>query len=132
MVSRNWWVSNGGRTPIGPVSTELVIEGIKAQKVPREALVCEVGGDRWQLLEEFSEFRDAVMNGRSTPSELPTMRPPRRGRSLAKAEGGISPEDRTLVTDPPFRISEPSRAPDENEEQTLVDLQRPVADDPQP
>jgi hypothetical protein len=42
-----------------------------------------------------------------------------------------APEDRTIVTAPPFRISEPASAPDEREELTLVDLARPTnSDDP--
>ena len=145
MISRNWWVTSEGRSTIGPVSTELLIEGIKAKKVPHDSLVCEVGASRWQPLGEITEFRDALVHGRRSrpeelardrlsPSEAPTTRLPLRvvNVGVARVEENNVSEERTIVTDPPFRVSEPAGAPDEGEDRTLVDVQRPSnTDDPQ-
>ena len=64
MVPAAWWLTEGGRDPIGPVTTELVIEWIRAGFVIAGALVCEVGGDAWRSLGDVSPF-SRVLAGRS-------------------------------------------------------------------
>ncbi|HVW30095.1 MAG TPA: hypothetical protein VHC69_32275 [Polyangiaceae bacterium] len=44
------------RVPIGPVATELVIQGIRAGKVPSETLACEVGGTAWRSIRGVQRF----------------------------------------------------------------------------
>ena len=61
-IIRNWWVTNGERDPIGPVSTELLVEGIKAGKVPAQVWVCLVGETSWRKLTDLPEFLAAVTN----------------------------------------------------------------------
>jgi len=56
----DWWVTQSGQDPVGPVTTELLLKGIDAGKVPIEALVCEVGGQSWRALGEVAPFADAV------------------------------------------------------------------------
>lgn len=129
MISRNWWVTHEGRATVGPVSTELLIEGIKAKKVPPDSMVCEVGGSRWQSLGEVADFQEALTVGRrSPPSEAPTVRLPLHSvrANVSRIEDSSASEDHTVVTGPPFRISEPASAPEEPDERTLVDVQRPA------
>src|SRR5690349_15615542 len=114
MISRNWWVTYEGRATVGPVSTELLIEGIKAKKVPPDSLVCEVGGSSWRPLGEIAEFQDALTVGRrSPPSEAPTVRLPLHvaRANASRVDDGNALEDHTVVTRPPFRISEPASPP---------------------
>lgn len=51
-----WWLMGRDRVPIGPVSTELVIQGIRAGKVPSETLACEVGGTAWRSIRGVQRF----------------------------------------------------------------------------
>lgn len=55
----DWWVTKGDRKTVGPVSTELLLQGIGAGKVPMEALVCEVGGESWKPIIEVLPFSRA-------------------------------------------------------------------------
>jgi hypothetical protein len=53
---KEWWMRQGGSAPIGPVSTELVIQDIDAGKVSNEAEVCEVGRREWLPIDMVAEF----------------------------------------------------------------------------
>jgi hypothetical protein len=55
-----WWVTEAGNQPIGPVTTDLILRGIEAGKVPLVALVCEVGGNAWRPLTEVDPFAEAA------------------------------------------------------------------------
>src|SRR5262245_56254823 len=69
-ASATWWVSNGGDTPVGPVSTELLLSGIRAGVVPHECLVCKVGYRDWQALTDVAPFAAEVTRplGRFDPA----------------------------------------------------------------
>src|ERR1700733_11726069 len=54
-----WWLMGRDRVPLGPVTTELVIQGIKAGKVPSDALACEVGGNAWRSIRTVARFATA-------------------------------------------------------------------------
>jgi hypothetical protein len=56
-----WWVARAGRKPIGPVSTELMLEGIAAGKVPSDAFVCEVRKTTWTPISETRPFGTALI-----------------------------------------------------------------------
>jgi hypothetical protein len=56
----DWKVRIPGRHAIGPVSTELLVRGIKAGRVPLDAEVCEVDGTAWQPLGGVDEFFEAM------------------------------------------------------------------------
>jgi hypothetical protein len=56
----DWKVRIPGRHAIGPVSTELLVRGISAGRVPLDAEVSEVGGDAWQPLSSVDEFFEAM------------------------------------------------------------------------
>src|SRR5437868_6058919 len=51
-----WWLMGKDRVPIGPVTTELVIQGIRAGKVPSGTLACEVGGTAWRSIRTVKRF----------------------------------------------------------------------------
>src|SRR5512144_796182 len=57
--SIDWWVMHGDGPPVGPVSTALLIQGIQAGKVPRDSLVCEVGGTEWRRLVSIPDLAEA-------------------------------------------------------------------------
>jgi hypothetical protein len=68
--SATWWVSHGQAPPVGPVTTELLLSGIRAGVVPRESLICKVGYRQWQALADVAPFADEVTKprGRFDPS----------------------------------------------------------------
>lgn len=132
----DWWVTEGGREPIGPVTTELLLKGIHAGKVPAESLVCEVGGQAWRSLTEVEPFAAAVAQ---------MGRPPRRlddsiERTLVDVELPLtsSPEaseepmplrrfdtivERTIVEKAPVAPEGPALSRfDEGEDRTIVDI----------
>lgn len=117
-----WWVTQGDRRPVGPVSTELLLEGIGAGKVPRDSFVCEVGGEAWKRIGEVAPFSSAL-------GDRDEQRRPERGAEnvtgphadLGDGPGGGSPEIASS-----FRPSEPPPRAwlerfDDSEEKTIVD-----------
>jgi hypothetical protein len=54
-----WWLMGRDRVPVGPVTTELVLKGIQAGKVPNDALACEVGASAWRSVRSVSRFAPA-------------------------------------------------------------------------
>lgn len=61
-----WWVTEAGKQPVGPMGEDAVIRMIVTGELPADGLVCVVGGDRWQRLDEVPEFASAI----SRPSSL--------------------------------------------------------------
>ena len=57
--TEQWWLLGKDRTPIGPVSQRLVLQGILAGRVPADSLVCEVGGAAWRPIREIALFTTA-------------------------------------------------------------------------
>jgi hypothetical protein len=47
---RQWWITRGNLAPIGPVSTDLILEGIAAGKIPFDSFVCVVGDSSWMWI----------------------------------------------------------------------------------
>jgi hypothetical protein len=78
-----WWVTEAGGEPVGPVTTELLLEGIRAGKVSNRALACRAGESTWSSIGEFPELAGAL--GEDEPTErialqklrasLPPLRP---------------------------------------------------------
>lgn len=61
--------------PIGPVSTERLLEGIEERRVPPESLVCVVGGSEWKPVGELPPFTKAFAELDGVPSNPPPGRP---------------------------------------------------------
>lgn len=57
-----WYVTIEGNA-VGPVSTDLVVRGIKHKKIATNAHVCVVGATEWQLLADVEEFSTAMREG---------------------------------------------------------------------
>src|ERR1043165_2682731 len=55
----HWWLMGKDRGALGPVTTELVLEGIRAGKVPSDALACEVGATAWRSIRDVGRFAPA-------------------------------------------------------------------------
>jgi hypothetical protein len=66
-----WYVSNEGSEPLGPLATDLVERGILAGKVPVTSLVCAVGDSRWMPLAAVPEFAEALREVAPPPDATP-------------------------------------------------------------
>lgn len=70
-----WYVQSGDGAAVGPVSTDLVVRGIAARKIPAAARVCAVNDRSWLPLVAVPEFAVAV-RGAAPPPPLPIPPPP--------------------------------------------------------
>jgi len=55
-----WWVGRRGADPVGPVSTDTLVRGVKEKKVPPSALVCRVGGQQWQHITQVADLLERL------------------------------------------------------------------------
>lgn len=124
----DWWVTKGDRRPVGPVSTELLLRGIGARKVPKDAMVCEVGGSSWRWIAEVAPF-SAAFDERQSRRRMDSFEdrtladPPTSEEFLTDFE---DTSEHTTVDASPLRSSEPPARPwlerfDDAEEKTIVD-----------
>jgi hypothetical protein len=113
----NWWVTRKGKQPIGPVSTELVLKGIVAGKVPRDVLVCEVGGADWKPITVVSPFAAALAQHHG------------RDRALAPDQFDEATEH-TVVDRDPTRADFGSLGFDDPNETTVVEATRFESSEP--
>ena len=127
-MTEKWWLLGGDRQPVGPVTAEVLLDGIVTGKLDLDSLVCAVGGAEWQALGEVARFSSAVTEARA---KLASGRPGtvKRSRRL------LDLEERTLVDGIPLwpaeAVSEVDAAAsalrdqrmgfDDPEERTLVD-----------
>lgn len=134
----DWWVTKTDRNPLGPVSTELLLRGIGAGKVPEDALVCEVGGTSWKPIQQIEVFAAALVDRQrargSNPGSDPgvldmpvvvgsTRGPPPRLPPLPRGNFDDATE-LTIAERPAFTAEPPSdalHAFDEAAEKTIVD-----------
>ena len=143
----NWWLTQAGRVPIGPVSTELLLKGIGAGKVPGDVLVCEVGGTEWRRVSDVAPFRIAltersrkrrfdpeserrVLDPRSFPPSEPAPRPDTIRVPSAKVPATqASATHRPL---PPARgnADQLHRIEDADDDKTIVDAFPPLPSEP--
>jgi hypothetical protein len=98
-----WWVTQSGKDPVGPVSTDLVVRGIIAGRVPLDSFVCEVGGPAWKALRDVRAFAVAVASyAAKKVEERPSVRSSRFDPN----------EERTIVDAEPLLASEYPRPTD--------------------
>ena len=124
-----WWVTKGNQVPVGPVSTELVLRGIGAGKVPKDALVCEVGGSRWRGIGETAPFSaafgsDRTRTGLDAYDDKTVADPPTSEDFLSSFDDSSEPTTTTIEI--PRRWFE---SMNDNEEQTLIDTTPPRSSD---
>jgi len=102
-----WWVGRSGADPVGPVSTETLIRGVKEKKVPPNALVCRVGAQQWQPLTQVSDLWEKINadEARATLVEQPHVAPVTDSMpaadSLADADSD-SDDEATRIFDGPM------------------------------
>lgn len=81
-----WYVhAPGAEAPIGPLSTELIVQGLQAGKVHPGANVCAAGASEWQPITRIPEFGAAVL-GVAPPSPAPVAQ-----QEQAKSGGCLIP-----------------------------------------
>ena len=111
-----WWVTKGSQVPVGPVSTELLLRGIGAGAVPKDALVCEVGGSKWTWIGEMAPFSIAINQRMRTSldsgEELTAADPPKG------VDDAFEPTTQTTIELPRHWFE----SQNDNEERTIVDI----------
>jgi hypothetical protein len=100
----DWWVLGTSGQPVGPVRSELVVQGIKAGVIPGDSHVCVVGGSRWEPIRDVPKFRGAFTALISSP-HIPQI------HRNAKARRYVDGEEATIVDATPF-FAEPSTITD--------------------
>jgi hypothetical protein len=123
----DWWFTQGRRAPIGPISTEVLLDWIVAGEILDDAMVCDTEGTTWKSIDDVAAFSSALREVRD--------------RQRFDEEGGVHAEPKTIPVpnhsptrydfepehdDKPFSTSPspPLRASlrfDEEEERTIVD-----------
>jgi hypothetical protein len=104
-LAQEWWLLGGDRKPVGPMTTDLLIERIVGGDVSRDALVCVVGGSEWQALADVPAFSTAV-GAMNLPSNSESgIAPARLRRRSGKL---LELEERTLVDGIPLWPAEPA------------------------
>jgi hypothetical protein len=131
----DWWLTQMGRVPIGPVSTELLLKGIRAGEVPNDVLVCEVGGRQWRKVTDVAPFGTALTErGRGRrfdpqsertvldPQSFPPSEPaPPRQDTIPVRRAEESAAAHRLLPVEPVRSDQLRRADDVDDEKTIVD-----------
>jgi hypothetical protein len=67
-MTRTWFVQNGATDPIGPVSTDLIIKGIVAGKIPLTSRVAEVGSNQYVPLATVESFARIIAEAFPPPT----------------------------------------------------------------
>jgi hypothetical protein len=96
----DWWVLGNSGEPVGPVTSDLVVEGIKAGVIPGDSHVCLVGGNRWEPIRDVPKFGGAFTELLSS-ARIPQVH--RKGKSRRLVDG----EEATIVDASPF-FADPS------------------------
>lgn len=126
-----WWVTKGSQVPVGPVSTELLLRGISAGAVPKDALVCEVGGTKWTWIGEKAPFSVAIHRDRTRRSldsgdDMTAPDPPTSDDSSNGFDDAPEPTTQTTIELPRHWFE----SMNDNEERTIVDLLPPRPSEP--
>ena len=127
----DWWVTKGSQVPVGPVSTELLLRGISAGAVPKDALVCEVGGSQWTWIGEKAPFSVAINEPRMRRSldsgdDVTGAEPPTLQIRSSSFEEALEPTTQTTIELPRHWFE----SLNDSEERTIVDLLPPRPSEP--
>ena len=132
-----WWVSQGGGDPVGPMTTERILQSIRSGSFRSETFVIEVGGTDWRSIREVGRFASAF--GGETTSvdtdysslEFDDKTDIHKGPPRGEDAEPRAAEPRTL--EPALPLVRQTRPPlqrfDDTEEHTVVD-QAPRESDP--
>ena len=97
-----WWLLGRDRVPVGPVTTELVLKGIQAGRVPSDALACEVGASAWRSVRSVARFAPAF--------------------AKLRIDGPTLVDLTNEMDDPPTLTNATLRSFNDGEERTIADL----------
>ncbi|HEX4476100.1 MAG TPA: GYF domain-containing protein [Polyangiaceae bacterium] len=139
-----WWVIRRNRDPVGPVSTDLVLQGIRAGRLPSDALVCELGGAKWRPITEIQSFARELDNLAAAQEESVTESLDLRDPRAKSARRGASRRfdhtaETTLVDDSPMSSADVDSAIDatralrpfdDTGEQTIVESSPMESEEP--
>src|ERR1041385_2630221 len=95
----SWWVLGSSGDPVGPVSSDLVVQVIKAGVIPGDSFVCIVGGDRWDPIRDVTKFRAAFTELLSS-AHIPQIHSKGKGRRLVDGEEATIVDAGPFFTDP--------------------------------
>jgi hypothetical protein len=129
----HWWMMKEDRKALGPLSTEQLLRDIGAGQVPRDALVCAVGGTAWKWIGEVPPFSAAIDEGfASDEGEEVTAE---HRRTAADSSNGFEGPEHTSVDRSSLSLSEPPRRSwldrlDDGEEKTIEDVVPLPSSDP--
>jgi hypothetical protein len=96
-----WYVTIEGNA-VGPVSTDLVVRGIKHKKIATNAYVCVVGASEWQSLIDVAEFHAALSEGGLLDAAAPRNGHPVDDDTLENSVAS-KPADTLVETQPPLK-----------------------------
>jgi hypothetical protein len=90
---KQWYLAVGERS-IGPLTTDLVVRGIRSGKVPTTAWACQVGATQWSAISSFDEFQATIIAPLQRLETLPVQESDRShyGQSPLGDLGGKSNE----------------------------------------
>lgn len=114
----DWWLTQVGRVPIGPVSTELLLKGIRAEEVPKDVLICEVDGAEWRTVTDVAPFGAAFADRK------------RARRFDPESERTVLDPQSFSPFEPPHRVEELRLIEDADDEKTIVDAFPPLPSEP--
>lgn len=107
----DWWVLGSSGEPVGPASSDLVVQGIKAGVIPGDSQVCVVGGTRWEPIRDVPKFRGAFTELLSSP-HIPQIH--RKGtRRFIEGEEATIVDATPLFPDPSTITDGPPTVPPE-------------------
>ncbi len=102
---QQWYVTIAGNA-VGPVSTDLVLRGIKHKKIATGAYVCVVGASEWLALTDVPEFHGALKENGLLPASVAEDQPVDSGASGSSAPSPSIEEDDEFETTSQFSSRE--------------------------
>lgn len=71
-----WYVSSDGSEPVGPVSQDLLVRGIREGRVPLDSRICAVGSAEWRQLVDVPAFAAAIRDVAPPPPAVQSIAVP--------------------------------------------------------
>ena len=90
-MEREWYIQDGKSAVVGPVTTTVMLQGIRAGKVPSTAQVCEVGAQNWTPIAGSAEIQAALRASAPSTTAAATAAP------IAAPQPAASPKLVTAV-----------------------------------
>ena len=85
-MSGSWFLQRGRADPIGPFTTEEIVDGLRAHDIPLDSLAREVSEAAWRPLAGVPEFRDFVTRAPVADDDAERLAPVRGPSWVSQAE----------------------------------------------